>query len=56
MNEIEIRECDGQGGLFKLYRYWHYVMGEVSKEIIMNSPVKVMKQNYERFHMITSEC
>ena len=37
------------------YRYWHYVTGESSKEIIKLAPVKVMKQNYERFYMMTPE-
>ena len=38
-----------------IYRYWHYVTGESSKEIIKLAPVKVMKQNYERLYMITPE-
>ena len=36
-----------------IYRYWHYVTGESSKEIIKLAPVKVMKQNYEQFYMMT---
>ena len=36
-------------------RYWHYVTGESSKEIIKLAPVKVMRQNYERLYMITPE-
>lgn len=36
-----------------IYRYWHYVMGESSKEIIKLAPVKVMKQNYEQLYMMT---
>ena len=36
-----------------IYRYWHYVTGESSKEIIKLAPVKVMKQNYEQLYMMT---
>lgn len=38
-----------------IYRYWHYVTGESSKEIIMQAPVKVMKQKYGRLYTMTSE-
>ena len=38
-----------------IYRYWHYAMGESSKEIYKQAPVKVMKQNYARFYMMTPE-
>ena len=38
-----------------IYRYWHYVTGESSKEINKQAPVKVMKQNYERLYMMTPE-
>ena len=38
-----------------IYRYWHYVTGEFSKEIIKLAPVKVMKQNYEWLYMMTPE-
>lgn len=38
-----------------IYRYWHYVTGEASKEIYKQAPVKVMKQNYARLYMMTSE-
>ena len=38
-----------------IYRYWHYVRGESSKEIYKQAPVKVMKQNYERLYMMTPE-
>lgn len=38
-----------------IYRYWHYVTGESSKEIIKLAPVKVMKQNYERLYLMTPE-
>ena len=38
-----------------IYRYWHYVTGEFSKEIYKQAPVKVMKQNYERLYRMTSE-
>lgn len=38
-----------------IYRYWHYMTGESSKEIYKQAPVKVMKKNYERFYMMTPE-
>jgi len=38
-----------------IYRYWHYVAGESSKEIYKQTPVKVVKQNYERLYMMTAE-
>lgn len=38
-----------------IYRYWHYVAGESSKEIIKLAPVKVMKQKYARLYMMTPE-
>ena len=38
-----------------IYRYWHYVTGESSKEIYKQVPVKVMRQNYERFYTMTLE-
>ena len=38
-----------------IYRYWHYVMGESSKEIYKQAPVNVMKQNYERLYMMTPD-
>lgn len=38
-----------------IYRYWHYVTGESSKEIYKQAPVKVMRQNYERLYMMTPE-
>lgn len=37
------------------YRYWHYATGESSKEIYKQTPVKMMKQNYERLYMMTPE-
>ena len=38
-----------------IYRYWHYMTGESSKEIYKQVPVKVMKQNYARLCMMTPE-
>lgn len=38
-----------------IYRYWHYVTGESSKEIYKQAPVKVMRQNFERLYMMTQE-
>ena len=35
-----------------VYRYWHYMTGESSKEIYKQATVKVMKQNYTRFYMM----
>lgn len=36
-----------------IYRYWHYVTNESSKEIYKRVPVKVMRQNYEKLYMMT---
>ncbi len=38
-----------------IYRYWHYVTGESSKEIYKQASVKVMMQNYERLYMMIPE-
>ena len=38
-----------------IYRYWHYVAGESSKEIYKRASVKVMKKNYARLYMMTPE-
>ena len=38
-----------------IYRYWHYVTGESSKEIYRQATVKVMKQNYARLYTMTPE-
>ena len=38
-----------------IYRYWHYVTGEYSKEIYKLATVKVMKQNYARLYMMMPE-
>ena len=38
-----------------IYRYWHYVTGESSKEIYKYAPVMIMKQNYEKLYMMTPE-
>lgn len=38
-----------------IYRYWHYMTGESSREIYKKAPVKVMKQNYERLYLMTPE-
>ena len=38
-----------------IYRYWHYVTGESSKEIYKQAPVKVMKHNYERLYIMMPE-
>jgi len=38
-----------------IYRYWHYYTNESSKEIYKQALVKIMKQNYEKFYMMTPE-
>lgn len=38
-----------------IYRYWHYVTGESSKEIYKQASVKVMMQNYTKLYMMTPE-
>lgn len=38
-----------------IYRYWHYMSGESSKEIYKQETVKVMKQNYAKLYMMTQE-
>ena len=38
-----------------IYRYWHYVTGETSKEIYKQAPVKIMKKNYARLYMMIPE-
>lgn len=36
-----------------IYRYWHYVTGESSKEIIKLAPGKIIKQKYARLFLLT---
>ena len=38
-----------------IYRYWHYMTSEASKEIYKQASVKVMKQNYTMLYMMTPE-
>ena len=38
-----------------IYRYWHYVTGETSREIYRQVPIKVMKKNYSMLYMLTPE-
>ena len=38
-----------------IYRYWHYVTGESSKEIYKQASERGMKQNYARLYMMTPE-
>ena len=38
-----------------IYRYWHYVTGESSKEIYKQAPVETMKRNYLMFHTMAPE-
>ena len=35
-----------------LYRYWHYLTGESSKEIYRQANEKTMKRNYMMFHTL----
>ena len=54
----KLREIYSEGLIYwigYIYRYWHYVTGESSKEIYKQAPVKVMRQNYERFYTMTLE-
>ena len=38
-----------------IYRYWHYVTGESSKEIYKQAPVKVMRESYAKLYVMTPE-
>ena len=38
-----------------IYRYWHYMTGESSKEIYKQAPVKVMRENYAQLYVMTPE-
>jgi len=38
-----------------MYRYWHYVTDEFSKEIYKQAPVKVMKQISAKLYMMPQE-
>ena len=38
-----------------IYRYWHYVTGESSREIYKQATVRIMKRNYEKLYMMTTE-
>ena len=38
-----------------IYRYWHYMTGESSKEIYKTAPVKTMQRNYLMFHTLAPE-
>ena len=38
-----------------IYRYWHYVTEESSKEIYKQALLKVIKQIYARLYMMTPE-
>lgn len=53
MDEIYSSNCIYWIGY--IYRYWHYVTGEASKEIYKQAPVKVMKQKYARLYTMTPE-
>lgn len=39
----------------KLYRYWHFVMGESSAEIYTQAPVDIMLDVYLDFHAFSPE-
>lgn len=51
LNRIEMQLCDIQGRLFNL----SIKRGISSEEIYKLASVKVMKQNYEKFYMMTPE-
>lgn len=51
MDEIYSSNCIYWIGY--IYRYWHYVTGEASKEIYKQASVKIMKQNYVRLYTMT---
>ena len=38
-----------------IYRYWHFLTGETSKEIYKQAPAKTMNTNYLMFHTMTPE-
>ena len=38
-----------------VYRYWHYVTGESSREIYRQAPTKTMNVNYLMFHTMDPE-
>ena len=38
-----------------VYRYWHYVTGESSREIYRQAPAKTMNVNYLMFHTMDPE-
>ena len=38
-----------------IYRYWHYVTGESSKEIYKQAPAKTMKIVYLMYHTMSPE-
>lgn len=38
-----------------IYRYWHYLTGEASKQIYRQSPAATMNQNYFMFHTLVPE-
>ncbi len=52
-DEIYSSECIYWIGY--IYRYWHYVTGESSKDIYKQAPVKVMKKNYAKLYTMTPE-
>lgn len=38
-----------------LYRYWHFITGESSKEIYRQAPAETMNTNYLMFHTMSAE-
>lgn len=38
-----------------VYRYWHFVTGESSKEIYKQAPAETMNTNYLMFHCMSVE-
>ena len=52
LNDIQ---CVYLPALRDVYRYWHYVTGESSREIYRQAPAKTMNVNYLMFHTMDPE-
>lgn len=53
--ELEVVEGIRNNGGGYVYRYWHYVTGESSREIYRQAPAKTMNVNYLMFHTMDPE-
>jgi len=38
-----------------IFRYWHYITGESSRQILKQAPPKTMNTNYLMFHSVAPE-